>query len=81
GLSRATPGFFSVYPPSHGKDPQTLCLMILVNTCLPASSWKVIPIPSPNIMVIDFSGEAFSTIWVINIYNDCDDNTSLDALH
>jgi hypothetical protein len=28
--------------------------MILVNTCLPASSWRVIAIQSPGITAVDF---------------------------
>jgi hypothetical protein len=54
--------------------------MILVNTRLPTASWRTVPIPSPDITAIDFFGEAFGTIRIINIYNNCDNNTSLDVL-
>ncbi|KAJ7368980.1 hypothetical protein DFH08DRAFT_678260 [Mycena albidolilacea] len=80
GLSRATRGFVSIYPPSHSRDPRASHLMILVNTRLPAASWRAVFIPSPNITAIDFFGEAFSTIRIINIYNNCDNNASLDVL-
>jgi hypothetical protein len=54
--------------------------MILVNTRLPTASWRTVPIPSPDITAIDFFGEAFGTIRIINIYNNCDNNASLDVL-
>jgi endonuclease/exonuclease/phosphatase family metal-dependent hydrolase len=54
--------------------------MILVNTHLPASAWRVINIQSPDITAIDYFGEAFGTIRIVNIYSNCDDNFSLDAL-
>jgi hypothetical protein len=54
--------------------------MILVNIRLPASSWKTVPIPSPDITAINIFGEAFGTVQVVNIYNNCDNNTALDTL-
>ncbi|KAJ7309366.1 hypothetical protein DFH08DRAFT_719305, partial [Mycena albidolilacea] len=77
GLSRATRGFVSVYPPAHSRDPRASRSMILVNTRLPTASWRVVSILSPDITAIDFFGEAFGTIRIINIYNDCKNNASL----
>ncbi|KAJ7346402.1 hypothetical protein DFH08DRAFT_1008623, partial [Mycena albidolilacea] len=70
GLSRSTRSFISVYPPSHPRDPRATRSMILVNARLPASSWSIVPIASPDITAIDFFGPTFGTIRIINIYND-----------
>jgi hypothetical protein len=36
--------------------------MMLVNTRLPASTWRTVHIPSPDITAIDLFGEGFGTI-------------------
>ncbi|KAJ7321390.1 hypothetical protein DFH08DRAFT_638352, partial [Mycena albidolilacea] len=77
GLSRSTHSFVSVYPPAHSWDPRATRSMILVNTRLPASSWNIVLIVSPDITAINFFGPAFGTICIINIYNDCKNNASL----
>ncbi|KAJ7362926.1 hypothetical protein DFH08DRAFT_683329, partial [Mycena albidolilacea] len=68
GLSRSTRGFVSIYPPSHAKDLRASRSMILVNARLPASAWRVVNIQSPDITAIDYFGEAFGTIRIVNIY-------------
>ncbi|KAJ7347816.1 hypothetical protein DFH08DRAFT_636742, partial [Mycena albidolilacea] len=43
-LLRSTRGFISIYPPSHAENPCASRSMILVNTRLPASAWRVVAI-------------------------------------
>ncbi|KAF7354515.1 RNA-directed DNA polymerase from transposon X-element [Mycena venus] len=80
GLSRVTRQWVSVYPPSHAKNQRATRSMIMVNANIPSSKWKAIPIPSPDITAIEIFDEAFGTIRIINVYNDCNHNEALDAL-
>ncbi|KAJ7939084.1 hypothetical protein B0H13DRAFT_1549379, partial [Mycena leptocephala] len=76
GMTRANKRWVSILPPTHTPNQRATRSMILVNICLPSSSWVAIAIPSPDITAVQFHG-TFGTIRFINIYNDCTHNNAL----
>ena len=52
---------------------------MLINRQISTDAWTPIPIDSPDVTAIQLQGD-FSTIHVINIYNDCKHNDSLTAV-
>ncbi|KAJ7639659.1 hypothetical protein DFH06DRAFT_923141, partial [Mycena polygramma] len=79
GISRAGRAWVSVYPSISLKDLNTARSAMLVNEHLPSSMWRQVAIPSPDITAIELYGD-FGTIRIINIYNDCEHNDTLDVL-
>ncbi|KAJ7031421.1 hypothetical protein C8F04DRAFT_943646, partial [Mycena alexandri] len=76
-LTRINRDWIAVYPPKHTNNPKVTRAIIMVNTRLPSSTWRVVPIDSPYITAIDIFGPAFGTIRIINVYNDCEHNEAI----
>ncbi|KAJ7875219.1 hypothetical protein B0H13DRAFT_1571335, partial [Mycena leptocephala] len=53
GLSRATRAYNVIYPPGHVANPRATRSLIFVNTQMPSSNWKQIPILSPDVTAIE----------------------------
>ncbi|KAJ6569115.1 hypothetical protein B0H19DRAFT_938915, partial [Mycena capillaripes] len=76
GVSRAGRGWVSIYPPTHAQDQRATRSAIFMNARMPSSTWRPIPIALPDVTAVELYG-AFSTIRIINVYNDCNHNRTL----
>jgi hypothetical protein len=79
GRTRSNLHWMVVYPKLHLKDPSATRSLILVNRRMASNNWTEIPFPSTDVTGIRLCGE-FGTICIINIYNDCEHNRSLDVV-
>lgn len=66
----------TVYPPTHGAEPQKTRSVIFVHTRLPTDYWQIIPIPHHDITAIRIQSNT-GNITIINIYNDCNNDRSI----
>jgi hypothetical protein len=79
GKTRANQNWAVLYPNTHEKYPDHTRSVILINTNMLSDAWKQIHFDHPDITVIEIQGH-FGTLWLINVYNDCDNNSSLTRL-
>ncbi|CAK5276987.1 unnamed protein product [Mycena citricolor] len=79
GVSRTNYHFTLVYPTTHSLDPKATQSLILVRTSIPSAKWTKIKIHSPDITAIELQTDQ-RTIRIMNIYNDCRHNKSLEAI-
>ncbi|KAG2064714.1 hypothetical protein BDR04DRAFT_1034532 [Suillus decipiens] len=76
----SSPYFHAVYPTSHFTAPETTsCTVTLISKAFDTKSWQQIPFPSPDVIVIQFLGP-FGCCTVFNIYNDCNQTKTQEAL-
>ena len=68
-----------IYPTTHNKSPEKTQSAILVNSHLTSDLWCEIAMDYPDLTGVQIQGY-FSTIRIINIYNDCKHNGSLEHL-
>lgn len=81
GSSRANWQWTTIYPSTHQTHPDSMRLLILINTNILTDSWKQLNIQHPDITgftAIEIQGH-FS-IHIINIYNNCNNNHSLSQM-
>ena len=76
GKSRSNRQWTTLYPNTHLKHPDSTRSIILVNTNLLTDAWKQIDFQHPDITAIEIKGP-FGTLCIINVYNDCKNNTAL----
>ena len=74
--SRANRQWATIYPSTHHSHPDSTRSLLLVNTNILTDSWKQINIQHPDITAIELKGP-FGTIRIINIYNNCNNNSAL----
>jgi endonuclease/exonuclease/phosphatase family metal-dependent hydrolase len=79
GKTRANRNWIAVYLSTHNNHPDSTRSVILVNATLITDSWKQIHFDHPDITAIEIQGQ-FSTLHIINVYNDCKNNSSLTHL-
>jgi hypothetical protein len=80
GNARATPYWTIVYPTGHLDRPHKTRATILINkTTLSLNTWTQLDINSPDVVGIQVVGEQ-GTLRIINIYNDCTHDKSMEAL-
>jgi len=60
-------------------NPSATHSIILVNQDLTSNNWTKISFPSPDVTGIQLWGD-FGTLHIINIYNDCKHNRSLEVV-
>ena len=77
GMTRANYQWFTIYPSTHTMSPEHTRSVLLINANLLTNDWKQISIPHPDITAIKLSG-TFGVIRLFNIYNDCNNNNSLN---
>jgi hypothetical protein len=65
-----------IYPNTHQKHPDHTWSVILINTNLITDLWKQIHFEHPDITAIEIQ-ESFRMLQILNIYNDCNNNSSL----
>jgi Endonuclease-reverse transcriptase len=63
----------------HNKYPDHTRSVILINTNILSDAWKQIQFDHPDITAIEIQGN-FGTLRIINVYNDCNNNSSLTHL-
>lgn len=69
-----------IYPTYHYLHPQKRSRAItFVNTSLDTNTWKQVPFPSSDVVIIQICGD-FGICTIINIYNDCTHQDTLTAL-
>jgi exonuclease III len=76
GKTRANRNWVVIYPSTHHEHPDHTRSVILINANLVSDSWKQIHFEHPDITAIEIQG-TFGTLRIINIYNDCNNNSSL----
>ncbi|KAJ6568290.1 hypothetical protein DFH09DRAFT_918139, partial [Mycena vulgaris] len=74
--TRANLWWTTVYPMEHGLPGRKTRAVTLVSATLPTNTWSQIPIPSADVVGIEFR-MAIGTIRLINIYNDGDHDENL----
>ncbi|KAG2058097.1 hypothetical protein BDR06DRAFT_839300, partial [Suillus hirtellus] len=67
GNTRATPDWHVVYPTQRFTHSKCSRAVMLVNKCLNTNSWRQLPFPSADIVVIQFSS-VVSSLTIFNIY-------------
>lgn len=77
--TKATHNWTVIYPSDHLRDEGASRSVILVNKKLNSNNWHQIHIPGKDVTGVQLSGE-FGRITIFNIYNDCTNNYTLDAL-
>ena len=68
-----------VYPKQHLANPSATCSIILVNQNLTSNNWTEISLPLTDVTGIQLCRD-FSTIHIINIYNNCKHKGSLEVM-
>ncbi|KJA23255.1 hypothetical protein HYPSUDRAFT_99332, partial [Hypholoma sublateritium FD-334 SS-4] len=85
GASRTNPHWQAIYPTTHHSDTNVNAKykktrsIILVSAAISTDAWSEIPFDSLDVTGVQLVGD-FGTIRIINIYNNCDDNSSLDTV-
>lgn len=68
-----------LYPPTHFTDPKATRSIILVNTQLNTNTWTQLQVKSGDVTGLHLeSGN--DTIYIYNIYNDCNNDTAIEML-
>ena len=79
GNTRGNHHWRIIYPSNRYTDGHnTLRSIILVNTSIPTDSYTVLNIPHSDISALRLRGN-FGACSIFNIYNDCNDNSTIDA--
>jgi hypothetical protein len=76
GKSRANRQWITLYPSTHQEHPDSTRSVTLINTNLSTDAWKQIKFQHPDITAFEIQGP-FGTLRIINIYNDCNNNSAL----
>src|SRR3984957_16807901 len=79
GRTRANQHWTVVYPKRHLADPNKTRSIILMNRRISTNIWDEITTESTDVTGIHVKGE-FGTICVVNIYNDCENNRSIEVV-
>jgi hypothetical protein len=79
GRTRSNLHWTVVYPKQHLANPSATRSVILVNRNLTSNNWTEISLPSTDMTGIRLCGD-FGIIHIINIYNDCEHNGSLEVV-
>jgi ribonuclease HI/exonuclease III len=79
GRTRANPHWTVVYPRQHLVDPSKTRAIILVNRKISTNNWDEIPLGSTDVTGVCIHG-VFGAIYLLNIYNDCENNRSLGVV-
>jgi hypothetical protein len=79
GKTRANRNWIVIYPDTHQQHPDNTRSVIPVNTNLSTDSWKQIHLEHPDIPAVELQGQ-YGMLCILNIYNDCKNNSSLTHL-
>ncbi|CAK5265676.1 unnamed protein product [Mycena citricolor] len=79
GVSRANLHYTTIYPTPHATSTGATRSVILVANTIPSSIWSQISLPSHDVTGIELRLPD-GILRIINIYNDCNHNNSLDVL-
>lgn len=82
-LTQASHRWRVVYPTTHLKSDEQAAAtrsVLYINTAISTNAWTTIPVDSPDVSAIELR-TARKTLRIFNIYNDCNNDSALDALH
>ncbi|KAG1789616.1 uncharacterized protein HD556DRAFT_1232777, partial [Suillus plorans] len=75
--TRASHRWHVLYPTNHLTHPQERSRAItFVNTSLDTNTWRQIPFPSSDVVIVQMTGD-FGACTIVNIYNDCTHQNTL----
>ena len=77
--SIASKDWYPVYPSTHTLSPDKTRSLLLINATINLDSWEQINIPSGDITAVVIRGTE-SDLLLYNVYNDGENNTSLNTL-
>jgi exonuclease III len=77
--SIASKDWFPIYPTTHSLSPDKTRSLLLINASINSGSWEQIDIPSGDITAVIIRS-AVSDLLLYNVYNDGNNDTSLNAL-
>ena len=77
--SIASKDWFPIYPTTHPLSPDKTRSLMLINVSINPDSWEQVDIPSGDITAVIIRGTE-SDLLLYNIYNDGNNDTSLNAL-
>jgi hypothetical protein len=75
----ASRDWIPIYPTTHSNDPTKTCSLLLIRSTILTEKWQQVDFPSGDITVIQISG-AWGTLTIYNIYNNCDNNDTIQLL-
>ncbi|KAJ7187280.1 hypothetical protein C8R46DRAFT_880328, partial [Mycena filopes] len=75
-VTRANSHWIVVYPTEHGMEGRRTRAVTLIATSLPMDSWSQMPVPSADVVAIEFRC-AIGTLRIVNVYNDGDHDDTL----
>jgi endonuclease/exonuclease/phosphatase family metal-dependent hydrolase len=80
GNAQATPHWITVYPIGHlDRHQKTRALIMMNRLTISSNAWTQLDIDSPDVVGIQINGEQ-GTLRIINIYNDCTHDESMEAV-
>ena len=79
GCTRANPYWSIIYPKHQLKNPKKTRSVILLNHNISMNNWEDLSIESTDVTGVRIHG-TFWAICVFNIYNDSENNSSLDVV-
>ena len=79
GWTWANPHWMVIYPKQHLINPKKTRSVILINRRISTNNWENVNIVSNDVTGICLHGP-FGSICVLNIYNDCNNNKSLEVV-
>lgn len=79
GKTRTNTHWQAIYPSQHHTDPARSRSVTLISAAIATDAWSEIPFPSPDVTGVELRGD-FGTIRLINAYNDCEHNDTLDII-
>src|ERR1700690_2137401 len=80
GNAQATPHWITVYPNGHlDRHQKTRALIMMNRLTILSNAWTQLDIDSPDVVGVQIAGEQ-GTLRIINIYNDCTHDKSMEAV-
>ena len=79
GRTRANAHWTVIYPKRHLANPNKTRAIILINRNISTNNWDEIPLDSMDVTGVRLHG-GFGAICLLNIYNDCENNGSIDVM-
>ena len=79
GRTRANAHWSVIYPKRHLANPSKTRAIILINHNISTNNWDEIPLTSMDVTGVRLHG-GFGAICLLNIYNDCENNGSIEVV-
>ena len=79
GTTIASRDWVTVYPSTHSSDPNKTCSLLLIRNNILTEQWKQVDFPSGDVTIVQLGGN-WGELTLFNIYNDCENNDTINQL-